>query len=48
MEERSDIIVSILWGIGIALLFKIIFKNNNCVVVNKGYISAPHYQNVQK
>lgn len=28
------VIISILWGIGLALLFRIICQNNKCLVVN--------------
>jgi hypothetical protein len=36
-EKYSNIFLSILWGISIALLFKIMCKNGECVVIKKPF-----------
>ena len=35
-ESNVDITLSVLWGIGIAVLFKVVFcKDGNCVIIKK-------------
>jgi hypothetical protein len=32
-ESYINIVISIIWGLSIAVLFKLMCKNNNCVII---------------